>query len=130
MVSDLSQINIEVNPTNAPTSPLQILSGATRLVDTSRMQPYEIVTRRITVCAGQLTKIPADPPRDLRTWMCHAFFVPGGKATGALLIAVSAGEITPQEAAELGKLIEGYVKALEASEFEERIARLEQRTTQ
>jgi hypothetical protein len=52
------------------------------------------------------------------------------KAAGALLTAVSAGEITPQEAAELGKLIEGYVKALEASEFEERLARLEQRTTQ
>jgi hypothetical protein len=52
------------------------------------------------------------------------------KAAGALLTAVSAGEITPQEAAEMGKLIEGYVKALEASEFEERIARLEQRTTQ
>ena len=52
------------------------------------------------------------------------------KAAGALLLAVSAGEITPQEAAELGKLIEGYVKALEASEFEERLARLEQRTTQ
>ncbi len=29
------------------------------------------------------------------------------KAAGALLSAVSAGEITPQEAAELGKLIEG-----------------------
>jgi hypothetical protein len=51
-------------------------------------------------------------------------------AAGALLAAVSAGGITPAEATELGKLIESYVKVLEASEFEERLARLEQRTKQ
>jgi hypothetical protein len=51
-------------------------------------------------------------------------------AAGALLAAVSAGDITPAEATELGKLIESYVKALEASEFEGRLARLEQRTQQ
>jgi hypothetical protein len=43
------------------------------------MQFHEIVTRRITVYAGQLAEIPADPPRDLRTWTCRAFFVPGAK---------------------------------------------------
>ncbi len=41
------------------------------------MQPYEIVTRRITVYAGQLAEIPPDAPAGLRTWTCHAFFVPG-----------------------------------------------------
>lgn len=51
-------------------------------------------------------------------------------ASATLLSAVSAGEITPSEATELGRLIESYVKALEASEFEERLARLEQRTQQ
>jgi hypothetical protein len=45
------------------------------------MQPYEIVTRRITVYVGQLAEIPPDAPADLRTWTCHAFFVPGGKAS-------------------------------------------------
>jgi hypothetical protein len=45
------------------------------------MQPYEITIRTITTCAGQLAEIPVDPPRDLRTWTCHAFFVPGGKAS-------------------------------------------------
>jgi hypothetical protein len=43
------------------------------------MQFHEIVTRRITVYAGQFAEIPADPPRDLQTWICHAFFVPGAK---------------------------------------------------
>lgn len=52
------------------------------------------------------------------------------KAQGALMAAVAAGEITPSEAAELAKLVDSYVKALEASEFEERLARLEMRTNQ
>jgi hypothetical protein len=43
------------------------------------MKPYEIVTRRITVFNGQLAEIPPDAPKDLRTWSCHAFFVPGAK---------------------------------------------------
>ena len=38
---------------------------------------------------------------------------------------VASGEITPGEAAELSKLIEAYVKALEASEFEQRLRVLE-----
>ena len=41
------------------------------------MLPYEIVTRRITTYAGVLAEIPSDAPTDLRTWTCHAFFVPG-----------------------------------------------------
>jgi hypothetical protein len=47
------------------------------------MRPSGIVTRRITTYAGQLAEIPPDAPRGLRTWTCHAVFVPGGKA-GAL----------------------------------------------
>ena len=38
------------------------------------------------------------------------------KASGALLEAVAAGELTPAEAAELGKLVEAHVKAIEATE--------------
>src|SRR5215211_3534379 len=45
--------------------------------------------------------------------------------SAALLDAVAGGELTPSEAAELGKLVEAYVKALEATEFEERLSRLE-----
>jgi hypothetical protein len=45
------------------------------------MQLYKIATHRITVFNGQLAEIPLDAPADLRTWTCHAFFVPGGKAS-------------------------------------------------
>jgi hypothetical protein len=34
-------------------------------------QPYEIVTRRITVFNGQLAEIAPDVPADLRTWTRH-----------------------------------------------------------
>jgi hypothetical protein len=47
------------------------------------------------------------------------------KATAALIAAVGAGDITPSEAAELAKLIEGYVKSMEATDLAERIAKLE-----
>jgi len=47
------------------------------------------------------------------------------QASAALVAAVVAGDLTPSEASELGKLIEAYVKALEATEFAERLAKLE-----
>jgi hypothetical protein len=37
------------------------------------------------------------------------------KAAAALLEAVAVGDLTPAEASELGKLIEAYIKALEAT---------------
>jgi len=48
------------------------------------------------------------------------------KAVGAIVEAVAAGDLTPGEAAELGKLVEAYTKTLEATEFEARLAALEQ----
>lgn len=50
------------------------------------------------------------------------------KASAALLAAVAAGDITPSEAAELGRLIDAHVKAVEAADFAERLAALEART--
>ena len=47
------------------------------------------------------------------------------KASAALLGAVASGELTPSEAAELGKLIEAHVRAIEVTEIQERLARLE-----
>jgi hypothetical protein len=47
------------------------------------------------------------------------------KASAALLAAVSAGEITPSEAAEIGRLLETYVKTLEITELEQRLNKLE-----
>jgi hypothetical protein len=44
------------------------------------------------------------------------------KASAALMAAVSAGEITPSEAAEIGRLLETYVRTLEITELEERLS--------
>jgi hypothetical protein len=38
---------------------------------------------------------------------------------------VSAGDLTPSEAADLFKLVDGFTRTLEATVFEERVARLE-----
>ena len=52
------------------------------------------------------------------------------KASAALLQAVAAGDVTPSEAAELGKLLESHTRVLEATELEERLSRLERYTKQ
>jgi hypothetical protein len=46
-------------------------------------------------------------------------------AMAAIAAAVASGEITPGEAAELSKLVEAYVKALEATEFDQRLRAIE-----
>ncbi|MCJ2012679.1 DUF5681 domain-containing protein [Methylobacterium sp. J-076] len=48
------------------------------------------------------------------------------KATRALMQGVADGEITPSEAAELSKLVDAHVKAIEAVDFATRLAALEQ----
>ena len=47
------------------------------------------------------------------------------KASAALVAAVAVGDLTPAEAGELGKLIETYVRALEATDFATRLENLE-----
>jgi hypothetical protein len=47
------------------------------------------------------------------------------KAFAALAEAVAVGELTPVEAAELAKLVEGFVKAFELHDIEQRLAKLE-----
>jgi hypothetical protein len=49
------------------------------------------------------------------------------KAMAAITTAVASGELTPAEAAELSRVIEGYVKAIEVNEIEQRIRALEER---
>jgi hypothetical protein len=44
--------------------------------------------------------------------------------------AVAAGEITPGEASEIAKLVDSYVRAVEATELAARIERLERMTSQ
>jgi hypothetical protein len=48
-------------------------------------------------------------------------------AMAAIIAAVAAGEISPGEATELSKLVQGYVVALEASEFDQRLRAIEAR---
>ena len=51
------------------------------------------------------------------------------KASAALLEAVASGELTPSEAAELGKLVEAHVKAIELTDVQARLEALEQAQT-
>jgi hypothetical protein len=46
-------------------------------------------------------------------------------AMAALAAAVADGDLTPSEAAELSKLVAAYVKALEASDFDQRLRAIE-----
>jgi Family of unknown function (DUF5681) len=48
------------------------------------------------------------------------------KATMALIGAVAAAELTPAEAGEVAKLIEGHRKAIEMADLEARVRRLEE----
>jgi hypothetical protein len=48
----------------------------------------------------------------------------------AVLTAVAAGELTPTDAAEIGKLIDSYVRAFETAELAERLERLERLNSQ
>jgi hypothetical protein len=45
----------------------------------------------------------------------------------ALTAAVAAGEVAPAEAAELSKLVEAYVRALEATVFDRRLRSIEEK---
>ena len=46
-------------------------------------------------------------------------------AMAAIAAAVGAGEITPTEAAELARLVEAYIEAIQASEFDRRLRVIE-----
>jgi hypothetical protein len=50
-------------------------------------------------------------------------------AMGAIIEAVANGHLTPSEAAELSKLVEAYVRSLEATEFDRRLRAVEERDT-
>lgn len=46
-------------------------------------------------------------------------------AMAAIIVGVAAAKVTPGEAAELAKLVEAYLKAIEANEFDQRLRALE-----
>ncbi|GJE59098.1 DUF5681 domain-containing protein [Methylobacterium trifolii] len=47
------------------------------------------------------------------------------KASSALVAAVAAGELTPSEAAELGKLVETVIRGIELVDVQDRLTKLE-----
>jgi hypothetical protein len=49
-----------------------------------------------------------------------------GKAASAIAQAVAEGELTPSEAGELSKLVEGFTRAMEVHELEARLTKLEE----
>jgi uncharacterized protein DUF5681 len=49
------------------------------------------------------------------------------EASAAILAAVAAGDLTPSEAAELGRLLDAHTRAIEAHSLEQRVRALEGR---
>jgi hypothetical protein len=47
------------------------------------------------------------------------------KASAAIVEAVASGDLTPSEAAELSKVVDGYARSLQTVEFEQRLSILE-----
>jgi hypothetical protein len=78
----------------------------------------------LRLCMDRLAPPRKDRPVmfELPTITCAADAV---KASAALVTAVAIGDLTPAEAGELGKLIEAYVRALEATDFAARLENLE-----
>jgi hypothetical protein len=74
------------------------------------------------------------PPRNDRPVSSQLPSITSAKDAAAIvssvLAAVAAGEMTPADAAELGRLIDSYVKAYETAELAERLERLEGMTGQ
>ena len=83
------------------------------------------------VSAGRALLDRLVPPRKDRP---VAFALPAlhtaadaAKAMAVLTAAVASGTLTPSEATELARLVEAFTRALEAADFEARLAVLEQR---
>jgi hypothetical protein len=49
------------------------------------------------------------------------------KAMAAITTGITSGELAPAEAAELSRVVDGYVKTLEITEIERRLQSLEER---
>ena len=81
-------------------------------------------TAALRMCLDRLVPVRKDEPVvfDLPPLDTAADSV---AAAASIVAAVAAGELTPSEAAELAKVIDVYVRALEAKGFEDRLAKLE-----
>ena len=82
-------------------------------------------TVALRLCLDRLIPVRKDRPI---TFALPAIDTPADltKATNALLQGVADGEITPSEAAELSKLVDAHVRAIETADLAARLARLEE----
>jgi hypothetical protein len=92
------------------------------------------VTAAIAVAGSSRTRALLKARRPPRRERLVSFQLPTLRSAGdaadamaSITAAVAAGQITPGEAAELSRLVEAYVKAIEASEFDERLRAIEER---
>jgi len=105
------------------------LVSAGKLVRDDQGQPI-VVRRYSDHLLLALLKARRPPPRERLVSFQLPALRSAGDAAGAMAsitAAVAAGEITPGEAAELSRLVEAYVKAIEASEFDQRLRAIEER---
>ena len=114
---------------------------ATIIAETLLQGEVEALTRRAIerAMAGDMAALRmcldrVAPPSRHRT---IAFELPplasaadAASALAAITAAVAAGELTPPEAGELFKLVDGFERMLEATLFEQRVAKLEQATAE
>jgi hypothetical protein len=78
----------------------------------------------IRVCLDRIAPRKRDRPVDFELPPLHTA-ADAAAALAAITAAVSAGDLTPSEAADLFKLVDGFTRTLEATVFEERVTRLE-----
>ena len=78
----------------------------------------------IRVCLDRIAPRKRDRPVDFELPPLHTA-ADAAAALGAIAAAVSVGDLTPSEAADLFKLVDGFTRTLEATVFEQRVARLE-----
>jgi hypothetical protein len=83
-------------------------------------------TVALRMCLERLVPVRKDRPLSFPMPLINSA-ADAVSAVSALVAAVAAGEVTPSEAAELSKLIEGYMKSLEVRDLAGRIANLEMR---
>ena len=78
----------------------------------------------IRLCMDRLAPVRRDEPVafELPPIEKPADLVP---ATASIVAAVAAGELTPSQAAELSKVIDVHVRAIESKAFDERLTKLE-----
>jgi Family of unknown function (DUF5681) len=81
-------------------------------------------TTAVRLCLDRIAPRPRDRAITFELPPLHSA-ADAASALAAITAAVTAGELTPSEAGELFKLVDGFARMLEARIFEERVAKLE-----